>query len=290
MNIYPIIVPTLADLLAMPVHPLADRFPLMPDAEMAELAESIRSVGLLHPIIISDGLLIDGRNRLRACEMAGVDPRCEPLSGNDAVDYILAVNVARRHLTTGQRAMAMALAYPEKEKGGRGKKLLSSEGFSDVNSGRLSDARSILEHDDLVETVLAGTKRLDTAKKEADARRHARETEQNHLIQLRAEAADLADMVADGQLELEEAQAALSKRKAMERERRESAIQIVYQFQMALGTLSADSFSGFIAAALADPEFKAEFVRRIPAIDAGRAVVGFDQFQALMEACHGSGN
>jgi ParB-like chromosome segregation protein Spo0J len=54
-------------------HPAADLFPFMSDDELAELAVDIRAHGLLEPIVLLDGLVLDGRNRLRACEAAGVD-------------------------------------------------------------------------------------------------------------------------------------------------------------------------------------------------------------------------
>jgi hypothetical protein len=65
----------------------------------------------------------------------------------DPTAYVLSANVHRRHLTKGQQAMAVALAYPEAEKGGRGRKLNSSknEEFS-VASGYISQARFVLRH------------------------------------------------------------------------------------------------------------------------------------------------
>ena len=65
----------------------------------------------------------------------------------------------------------MALAYPEPEKGGRGKKRSGSGTFPDVTFQRLAEARSVLEHEDLVGQVIAGAIRLDAARTEADKRR-----------------------------------------------------------------------------------------------------------------------
>ena len=50
-----------------------------------------------------EGRVLDGRNRLLACERAGVLPRFEPYQGEDAGGYALSVNIARRHLNEGQR-------------------------------------------------------------------------------------------------------------------------------------------------------------------------------------------
>ena len=50
----------------MKVHPATSLFPLMEGKEFENLVNSIRTMGMLHPIIVWNGYLIDGRNRLRA--------------------------------------------------------------------------------------------------------------------------------------------------------------------------------------------------------------------------------
>ena len=69
--------------------------------------------------------------------------------------------------------MATALAYPDAEKGGRGKKINSSknEEFSRVSSGNLSMARFVLRHcRDKAEEVLKNAKYpLTVAYEEAQA-------------------------------------------------------------------------------------------------------------------------
>lgn len=118
-----------------------------------------------------DGLLIDGRNRLKACQMAGVEPRLETYDG-DVEALVVSANVNRRHLSAGQRAMAVAMLYPDPGKGGRGKKsstgnLLVSGGFS---RQRLDQARSVLRYSEpLAREVLAGSKSLDAALAEAQS-------------------------------------------------------------------------------------------------------------------------
>lgn len=54
--------------------------------------------------------IIDGRNRLAACELAKVEPRFERFAGKDIAAFIVATNINRRHLTKGQQAMATAQA------------------------------------------------------------------------------------------------------------------------------------------------------------------------------------
>jgi hypothetical protein len=52
--------------------------------------------------------------------------------------------MTRRHMTAGQRAMAVAMIHPEPEKGGRGKRLNYS---TDFDKGYLSQARTVLRLD-----------------------------------------------------------------------------------------------------------------------------------------------
>lgn len=91
-------------------HPAAAAFPLLADLALAELAEDIAANGLREPIVIDadSGRLVDGRNRLRACELAQVTPRAlaRKFDGELAIyEYVMSVNMYRRHLTTSQRAM-----------------------------------------------------------------------------------------------------------------------------------------------------------------------------------------
>lgn len=95
------------------VHPAADILPLLSESETNALAADIRQRGLINPIVYTvDGLLLDGRNRLRACLLAGVEPRSVVYRGDDPVGYVVAQNVRRRQLTTGQLAFAAAALKP----------------------------------------------------------------------------------------------------------------------------------------------------------------------------------
>ena len=89
---------------------------------------------------------------------------------SDPTAYVLSANVHRRHLTKGQQAMATALAYPDKEKGGRGKNSLIIKEYR-VNEGYLSQARFVLRHcREMAEEVLRNPKRpLSVAYEEAQA-------------------------------------------------------------------------------------------------------------------------
>ena len=88
------------------IHPAADLFPLLQDAEFAELCESIRKDGLDQPVMIDEeGSLLDGRNRLIACHRTGTALAVEVYQGPDPVGFSLRANLHRRHLNQGQKAM-----------------------------------------------------------------------------------------------------------------------------------------------------------------------------------------
>jgi N6-adenosine-specific RNA methylase IME4 len=95
----------------MQPHPAAALFPLLEGAALDALAADIQVHGLRVPIVIHpDGRVLDGRNRLRACEAVGVTPARETWTGElgSEVDYVISLNLARRHLDESQRAMVGA--------------------------------------------------------------------------------------------------------------------------------------------------------------------------------------
>jgi len=69
--------------------------------------------------------------------------------------YVLSANIHRRHMTKGQRAMAVAKIYPDTEQGKRKTSLETKQvGVSKTN---LSFARTVLQYaPDLADNVLIG--------------------------------------------------------------------------------------------------------------------------------------
>ncbi len=92
----------------MDFHPIANVFPMLPQAELETLAADIKANGLHHAITMLDGKVLDGRNRYVACELAGVAPRFEDFTGGDPLAFVISENIARRHLDESQRAMCAA--------------------------------------------------------------------------------------------------------------------------------------------------------------------------------------
>lgn len=84
----------------------------------------------------------------RACKIAGVEPVFKESDGaldeDQIKSLVLSLNNNRRHLTSGQKAMAVAIAYPVAEHGGDRKSSTNLVLDKDVNKNRLSQARKIL--------------------------------------------------------------------------------------------------------------------------------------------------
>lgn len=93
----------------MRVHTAAEIFPMMSDDKLQELADDIRANGQRQPVLLFDGAVIDGRNRLRACEIAGVKPITKDVTaaevGASPTAFVISLNLKRRHLNAAQAGL-----------------------------------------------------------------------------------------------------------------------------------------------------------------------------------------
>ncbi|MCX5123696.1 MULTISPECIES: ParB N-terminal domain-containing protein [unclassified Streptomyces] len=169
--------------------------------ELLDLAESIKAEGLHHPIVLDrDGMLIDGRNRLAACKIAGVEPRFTT-DDSDPLRLIVSYNVIRRHVSKGQQAMITAMACSFS-----GHSLRTLAKHHGLSRSRLSAANVVLQHaPDLAERVRVGTLGLDAAHTAALERKAHIEASTAQHEHLRRHAPDLAEQVIEGRLSLDEA-------------------------------------------------------------------------------------
>ena len=176
------------------IHPYADQFPMLPQAELEELAQSIRDSGLRQPIVVTvDGLILDGRNRFQACRMAGVEPETVVYEGADLAEYVLDANITRRNMTTGQRAMATALVLEAdgRRANGRWKRGSIQDGIKGDSllstwKDALKNAGVVLDYSPaLAGRVLDGTLALDAAYKEAN---EIKQSEERDKIMAREQA------------------------------------------------------------------------------------------------------
>lgn len=108
----------------MKQHPLSAAFPAMSDEEFRGLVDSITVNGVLNPITLFEGMVLDGWNRYRAAQEAGIDCPMQEYDGSDPQVFVIAQNKDRRHIQQGQIALAVAAVYQWKpahrEKGAPG--------------------------------------------------------------------------------------------------------------------------------------------------------------------------
>ena len=131
------------------IHPAAAAFPMMDEAALQSLADDIKANGQRIPIQVVGDQIIDGRNRFAACLRAGVEPKfavVKPAPAN-LFDYVVSMNIERRHLTTAQRA-AIAADLANMERGGDRKskdddgKVTLEEAAKKMNVSRKSVSRA----------------------------------------------------------------------------------------------------------------------------------------------------
>ncbi len=157
-------------------HPAADVFPLLEGEEFERLVADIKANGLREPLWrtwVDDGLgngtrkalLLDGRNRLRACAAARVTPDWRDYEGDDPVGFVVSLNLHRRHLNESQRAMVAAKVSnlspgrPSEEKGQiRPVSIASAAKQLTVGERTVKDARAVLDRGtpELVQAVERG--------------------------------------------------------------------------------------------------------------------------------------
>jgi len=210
---------------------------MLAEDDLRRLADDIKANGLLYPIITDpDGRIIDGRNRLAACQIAGVRPRFEEYGG-DPIPRILSVNNERRHMTTGQRAMATALTLAESgnRRNGRWKRGSIPDAITEIGNSTwanvMKQAGVVLDHaHELAAQVVSGELALSAAYQQAEAERQRKErieavggdlralldagvidlveAERRLDVELRLERvdADLRDRVRNGDMPIEEAE------------------------------------------------------------------------------------
>jgi hypothetical protein len=84
--------------------------------ELQALADDIKEKGQLEAIVLYDGQVLDGRNRLAACELAGVEPRTITMGFRAGeigpTEWVISKNLHRRQLTASQAAMVAIKALP----------------------------------------------------------------------------------------------------------------------------------------------------------------------------------
>lgn len=89
-------------------HDYAQLFPLIIGDDYQALVQDIETNGQRAPIVLYEGKILDGRNRYRVCKELTLEPLTEVYTGDDALAYVLSLNLYRRQLTVAQRALIAA--------------------------------------------------------------------------------------------------------------------------------------------------------------------------------------
>lgn len=237
------------------IHPAAELFPLMDGDEFASLVESIKRDGLRESVwLTADGALLDGRNRVRACQAANVRPTFREYRGDDPVAFVMALNMERRHLTVGQRAMVALQIVPMYEEEGRRAKAVA--GASSAPHRPTKDPADLRE--------VTRRERESTTKAGTAAKVSGRAVSQAKRVVEKAP--DLAQKVQTGELALDRADRIVRDREAAERRAAEAAAQ---QQHIQVGTSVEMRHGDFrevlsdlqdVDAIITDPPYPHEFV------------------------------
>jgi hypothetical protein len=99
-----------------PIHPICDLFPCMNEEDQASLRDDVAANGLLEPILLYQGQVLDGKLRFQACLDAGVEPRFREYDGDNPLELACGRNVTRKHLTPEDRKTAMEKVAPFESK------------------------------------------------------------------------------------------------------------------------------------------------------------------------------
>jgi ParB-like chromosome segregation protein Spo0J len=208
------------------INDAAEIFPLMGGDDLEALAADIKQNGLRQPLVLNaNGELLDGRNRLRACELAGVTPEFVTMDG-DPVAIVVSLNVKRRNLTAGQRAIAAAEAWDMFADSRAERRAIKLGTLFGSNKVYVDKARALVERDpDAAAAVKANTLALNDAyqsllKREEDLQ------ERTHKVEtLRSRRPDLAERIDGGGITTEEAFTLMREDEARERQQRETMVQ-----------------------------------------------------------------
>lgn len=93
---------------ALAFHEYAQIFPMLPLEELDALGADIAANGLLEPVTLYEGKVLDGRNRYVACLSVSVEPQFTQYTGADPLGFVVSKNVHRRHLSASQRSVIAA--------------------------------------------------------------------------------------------------------------------------------------------------------------------------------------
>lgn len=138
------------------LHPLCTLFPRLAGAEFSALCNDIRENGLRNPIVLHNGMILDGGNRYRACIESGVEPAFQEFNGGNLASFVLSVNLHRRHLSVGQQAAIVASAQDWEKASKHGGTRVSEQGATlhlDTVEGRAAESGASIRTQKMADKV-----------------------------------------------------------------------------------------------------------------------------------------
>jgi ParB-like chromosome segregation protein Spo0J len=129
------------------VSKIAKQMPPQSDEEYAALKESIVAIGLVEPIWLYKGEILDGRHRYKACTETGVLVRTREYEGDQPVRFACDLNMRRRHLSTDQRVVLALALEPEYRKEAAARQ---ATGKGEDGSGGRGNVKTLLSPDSKV--------------------------------------------------------------------------------------------------------------------------------------------
>lgn len=84
------------------IHPIAKALPRMDDEAFEVLVSDVKKRGVLIPIVLYKGQILDGRHRYEACKQLGIDCPTMEWDKIEAWRDIQSLNLVRRHLAKDQ--------------------------------------------------------------------------------------------------------------------------------------------------------------------------------------------
>ena len=208
-------------------HPIAALLPMMRDDEYTALVADLRQHGQREPITLIGDLILDGRNRYKACSELGIIPLTRPYDGpadaETLVRYVLSLNQHRRHLSSSQLAVIALdvermLAVEAKE---RQRQAGEKAGAQRANAPRNEDGTFTKVPQLVGEPWTDDEVPMPKARENETGRQAAASVGTNHQYvsdakRLEVEAPDLLAQVKAGELSIPKAKQEHKKRKAVE--------------------------------------------------------------------------
>lgn len=129
--------------MELQAHKFANIFPMIDGEQLEQLKKDIKEHGLMQPIVLFEGKILDGRNRYKACKDIGIEPKFEEYKGTKPLEFVISGNLKRRHLTADQRAVISLEVMPMLEEEARKRQIRKPnsvmEKFPEQNKGTASE-------------------------------------------------------------------------------------------------------------------------------------------------------